>query len=58
MHPKAKIPQIGVEFDGPEGRDLHLRARHLLLALHAPAAPVHWVCPRMRSWFVIKFVNT
>ena len=58
MRPKAKIPQIGVEFDGPEGRDLHLRARHLHLALHAPAAPVHWVCPRVRSRFVIKFVNT
>ena len=58
MRPKAKIPQIGVEFDGPEGRDLHLRARHILFALHAPAAPVHWVCPRVRSRFVIKFVNT
>ena len=58
MHPKAKIPQIGVEFDGPEGRDLHLRARHILLALHAPAAPVHWVCQLVRRWFVIKFVNT
>ena len=57
MHPKAKIPQIGVEFDGPEGRDLHLRARHLLLALHAPAAPVHWVCQLVRN-FVIKFVNS
>ena len=55
MHLHEKIPQIGVEFDGPEGRDLHLRARHILLALHAPAAPVHWVCQLVRN-FVIKFV--